>query len=116
MNLDRLKERIAANVTTVTLEDGSEWRLRKLTAAVGIAVGAAFRAAGHTDPDGPEPSPEKQAEAYALLLSKTICDESGALVLDSDEGRGALAQLDMPTVLELGSKAQEWCLSGAKKN
>jgi hypothetical protein len=116
MNLDELKKRNAANIKPITLSDGSALFLRKLTAAVGIAVGKAFQAAGHTDPDGPEPSAEKQAEAYALLLSKTVCDEAGALTLDSDEGRAQLMLLDLPTVQELGAEAQAWCLASAKKN
>ena len=116
MNLDELKKRNAANIKPVTLGDGSALFLRNLTAAVGIAVGKAFQAAGHTDPDGPEPSPEKQEEAYALLLSKTVCDEAGALTLDSDEGRAQLRLLDFATVQELGLAAQDWCLSSAKKN
>jgi hypothetical protein len=116
MNLEELKKRNAASITTVTLADGSVWQLRKLNAAAGIAVGRAFQAAGHTDPDGPEPSPEKQMEAYSLLLSKTICDEAGNLVLDTDEGRAELLKLDFAAVQELGTAAQEWCLSAAKKN
>jgi uroporphyrinogen-III synthase len=116
MNLEELKKRNAGRITKVTLGDGSEWQLCKLTAAVGMAIGRAFMAAGHTDPNGPEPPPEKQAEAYALLLSKTICDEAGNLILDSDEAREELLKLDLPTIQELGAHAQSWSLTTAKKN
>lgn len=115
MNLEELKKRVAKN-TAVTLKDGSVWPMRKLSAATGIAIGKAFMAAGHVDPDGPEPEPQKLIDAYSLLLSKVLCDESGALSLDSDEGREYLQQLDLETILELGEQAQEICLGGAKKN
>lgn len=116
MNLDELKKRNAANITKVVISDGSEWMFRKMTAACGMAVGRAFQAAGHTDPNGPEPSADQLAEAYSLLLSKTVCDEAGNLVLDSDEARAELSKLDFGTMQELGAKAQEWNLPAAKKN
>ena len=107
MNLESLKKRNAANVKPVQVADLS-LHLRKLTAADGMAVGKAFQAAGHTDPNGPEPSTEQFTVAYALLLSKTICDETGTLTLDSDEGRAELAKLDFQTAQQLGKEAQEW--------
>lgn len=116
MNLDELKKRNVAKVTKVTLDDGSEWNLRKMAAAVGMAVGRAFLAAGHVDPNGPEPTAEKQAEAYALLLSKTLCDADGVLLFDSDEARTELMNLDLATMQTLGTKAQEWNLPESKKN
>jgi hypothetical protein len=116
MNLESLKARNAANVKQVTV-DGLTLHLRKLTAAAGMLVGKAFQAAGHIDPNGPEPSPEAYAEAYALLLSKTVCDESGALTLDSDEGREELRKLDFRAAQELSLAAQEWSgLVDSKKN
>jgi hypothetical protein len=115
MNLDELKKRNAA-YTTLTLEDGSAWRVKKLSAAVGIAIGKAFQAAGHTDPNGAEPSTDELLNAYSLLLSNVLCDEAGVLTLDTDEGRDELKKLDMATILELGEKAQEACMGTAKKN
>jgi hypothetical protein len=114
VNLESLRKR---NVCKVALEDGSEWHLRKLSASASAIVGNAFLAAGHTDPDGPPPTTEQRADAFALLLSKSICDESGALTLDSDEARQELANLDAQTLLELGAKAQEWSTPAqSKKN
>jgi hypothetical protein len=107
MNLESLKKRNAANILPVTVAELTLC-LRKLTAADGMAVGKAFQAAGHTDPNGPEPTTEQFAVAYALLLSKTICDETGTLTLDSDEGRSELQKLDFQTAQQLGTKAQEW--------
>lgn len=107
MNLESLKARNAANITSVTVGDLS-LHLRKLTAADGMAVGKAFQAAGHTDPNGPEPTSEQFAVAYAILLSKTICDEAGTLTLDSDEGRTELQKLDFQTAQQLGEHAQKW--------
>lgn len=116
MNLDELKKR-TIKVAKVSLSDGSEWHIRKLSATVGIAVGNAFMAAGHTDPNGPAPSQEQMLDAHSLLLSKAVCSEAGDLLLDSDEGRAALKDLDYPTIQELSSKAQEWSIpDGAKKN
>lgn len=116
MNLEELKKR-HAKVTKTVLSDGSEWHIRKLSAALSIAISAAFKAAGHTDPDGPEASQEQMLDAYSLLLSKAICDEAGVLSLDSDEGRAELKNLDFGTIQELTLKAQEWSLPDtAKKN
>lgn len=116
MDLATLKSRIV-KVKAVTLSDGSAWNLRKLSATVGIAVSNAFTAAGHVDPDGPEPSQEQVLDAHALLLSKSLCDEAGALLLDSDEGRAELKNLDYPTIQELAKEAQEWSTpSNSKKN
>jgi hypothetical protein len=116
MNLEELKSR-TIKVKKVTLKDGSEWHIRKLSATLGIAVGAAFKAAGHTDPNGPEPSQEQMLSAYSLLLSKTVCDEAGALGLDTDEGRAELKNMDYPTVQELAGEVQEWSIpDSAKKN
>ncbi len=116
MNLDELKAR-TVKVTKVTLDDGSEWHLRKLSATVAIAVGNAFLAAGHTDPNGSAPSQEQSLDAHSLLLSKAVCNEAGELLLDSDEGRMTLKELDYPTIQELANKAQEWSVPGsAKKN
>lgn len=116
MNLESLKKRNAANVTSMNL-DGETIYLRKLTAADGMAVGKSFQDAGHTDPNGPEPSMESYANAYALLLSKTLCDEAGNLTCDSDEARDELRKLDFQTAQSLSSKAQEWSgLGESKKN
>jgi hypothetical protein len=116
MNLESLKARNAANVTSMEL-DGEKVYLRKLSAGDGMAVGKAFQAAGHTDPNGPEPSTEAFAEAYAILLSKTLCDAAGNLTLDSDDGRAALRQLDFQAAQALSQKAQEWSgLGESKKN
>jgi hypothetical protein len=107
VDLARLKARNAANVTSISVGDLS-LHLRKLTAADGMAVGKAFQDAGHTDPNGPEPTSEQFAVAYAILLSKTICDEAGNLTLDSDEGRAELQKLDFQTAQQLGEAAQKW--------
>jgi hypothetical protein len=107
MDLESLKKRNAANVKPVQVADLS-LHLRKLTAADGMAVGKAFQAAGHTDPNGPEPSAEQFVIAFALLLSKTVCDEAGTLTLDSDEGRAEIAKLDFRTLQELATAAQQW--------
>lgn len=116
MNLEELKKRNAANVKKSTLSDGSVWYFRKMPAACAMAIGRAFAAAGHTDPNGPEPSTTQLAEAYALLLSKATCNEAGEVTLDSDDGRAELLKLDFNTTQEAVNEAQEWCLSAAKKN
>lgn len=115
MNIDELKKRLS-KVTKVTLDDGSEWHVRKLSAALGIALSNSFKSAGHTNPDGQEASQEQMLDAYSLLLSKALCDETGALSLDSDEGRTELQNLDFGTIQELTCKVQEWSLPASKKN
>lgn len=116
MNLDELKSR-TIKVKKVTLSDGSEWHIRKVSAVVGIAISNAFKDAGHTNPEGSEPSDEQLLEAYSLLLSKSVCSEAGVLELDSDEGREWFKSLDYPTIQELAGESQEWTLPGsAKKN
>jgi hypothetical protein len=116
VNLESLKARNAANVISMEL-DGEKVYLRKLSAGDGMAVGKAFQAAGHNDPNGPEPPPEAFAEAYALLLSKTLCDEAGNLTCDSDEGRAELRKLDFQSAQTLSVMAQEWSgLGESKKN
>lgn len=116
MNLESLKARNAKNVTSIEL-DGEKVYLRKLSAGDGMAVGKSFQAAGHTDPNGPEPPPEAFAEAYALLLSKTLCDEAGNLTCDTDDARAELRKLDFQSAQTLSMKAQEWSgLGESKKN
>lgn len=116
MDLKTLRSRLP-KVTTITLEDGSAWHIRKLSAAMGQSISNAFKAAGHIDPNGPEPSAGEMLDAYSLLLSKAVCDEAGTLLLDNDEGRAELKNLDMPTIQELAKHVQEWSLpSDAKKN
>jgi len=115
VNLESLKKR-HAKVIKVTLADGSEWTIRKLGAALSLELSNKFKAAGHTDPNGQEASQEQMLEAYSELLSKAICDESGTLSLDSDEGRAELKNLDFGTITELTTKVQESSVSTAKKN
>jgi hypothetical protein len=114
VNLESLRKR---SVKQVTLSDGSVWHIRKMSATASQLIGEAFQAAGHTNPDGPEPTTEQRSAAFALLLSKAICDESGVVTLDSDEARQELANLDAETLLELGTAAQEWNMPAqSKKN
>lgn len=116
MDLARLKERNAKNVLPVEY-DGETWHLRKLTVAAGQAIRAAYIKAGHTDPEGTEPDSEQLGEAYALMLSKTLCDPAGKLAFDSDEGRDELRNLDREAAQFLFDKAQEWNdLADSKKN
>jgi hypothetical protein len=105
VNIEQLKQRLAANVTVV---DG--WRLCKLNAVDGMAYSKLFA-------DTPDDAPfEQVAVAYAFLISKCTVDESGQKHLDSDEGRALLRQLDRETFCKLGKAALDWNLGDAKKN
>jgi hypothetical protein len=105
VNVEQLKQRIAAQVTEV---DG--FRLAKLTAAEGIQFS---QRASEFPSDAP---PEQLVEHYAWLLSKCSVDERGERGLDSDEGRQTLARLDIATLTSVGEAAIDWNLGDAKKN
>jgi hypothetical protein len=111
VNLEALKKRNAANVKAIQFGDGVV-HLRKLTATDGAIVGRALLAMGHTDPNGPEPSPDEQFEVNVLLLSKSIVSkgefETYRLSLDSDEGRSELRNLSFADAKYLGTEALEW--------
>jgi hypothetical protein len=100
MNLESLKAR-KPKVTTIVLADGSEWLARKVSAAVAIELSKTLLATGHTDPDSPEAPLEERLKAFSLFISKAICDESGALTLNTDEGRAELMNQDIDTLTEL---------------
>jgi hypothetical protein len=100
VNLESLRQR-KPKITTVVLEDGSEWRVRKVSAATAIALSKVFLATGNTDPDSPEAPIEQRLEAFSLFISKALCDEAGNLTLDTDEGRAELMNLDIDTLTEL---------------
>jgi hypothetical protein len=110
MNLDSLRQRILGATTTVTLSDGSTWKLAKLNAADGIAIGKQATEVAKDNPDT-----ELSLDWYALILSKSILDENGVKQLDSDEGRKLLLQLPREDFLALGDAAVEW-QQGSKKN
>lgn len=122
MNLETLKKRNAENVKQVTLADGQVVHLRKMTATDGLEVSKALLAAGHTDPDSPEPDVSEFVKFHVLILSKTIVEQTETgweHALNSDEGRKELAKLDFATLQLLSVAAQEWNGMGgdvAKKN
>lgn len=84
-------------------EVGGTLRLRRLNAAVGMAIGKQYNAMPKGS-DG-KPRDEDVIELYVLLLVNSIVDESGDLFLLNEEGKVHLRSLSFGTISELGSEA-----------
>ncbi len=113
MNLDSLRQHLAAQVITVEV-DGKSWRLTKLGIVDGLAVNDFLVNMPTTE--GEPTNPADLVKLYALLLSKSVVDESGKKELDSDEGRELLGQLSRDEMLRLGDAAMDWCCPLQKKS
>lgn len=111
MSLQKLRDRNASNIKPVQLGEETIY-FRKLTAAEGEEYGKALLAAGHTDPDGPEPTAEQKFAAHILLLSRSIVSQDAegkwVLCLDSDEGRTELHNLSFADATYLHLEALRW--------
>lgn len=105
MNLETLKAKINQTQSFTWL--GETVYLRKLGAADGFALfGRLEDVKAKTlsaEDDGRE-----TADFYATLVSKCLCDESGTLTLDSDEGRTALKLVDYRELRAVGVQVMEF--------
>lgn len=107
MNIESLKERLVKErgVEEVRLPDDEIVRLKRLSAADGLALSKHLQSMGYGKDGGPEDTPERLVALNAFVLSKVIVDDKGTTTLDSDEGRTLLEQLSFDTLTKLGRKA-----------
>lgn len=105
VNFETFKRTLAERSPAVDVscpEVGGSVRLRRLSAAVGLAIGKQYN--GLPKVDG-KPRDDDMIELYVLLLANSIVDESGELFLQSEEGKAHLRSLSFGTISELGSEA-----------
>jgi hypothetical protein len=112
MNLDTLRERSTKCLTV----GGDVWRLRKMSAADGIAYSVLVDSFPKKD-DGTLRNDTDAITCFAVALSKSVVCESGVKELDSDEGRDLLCRLPIEDLTTLAQACLDWNGVGeSKKN
>lgn len=103
MNLDTLRERSTKCLTV----GGEIWRLRKMTAADGIAYSQLVDSFPKK-PDGSLLNDVDAIACFAVALSKSIVGESGVVEFDSDEGRDLISRLPIDDLTTLAEACLDW--------
>jgi hypothetical protein len=116
MNLETLKQR---NARATPIEwNGETIYLRKISARDGAMLLSEITAKAKAVGDGQADDHAETIAYHAKVVSKAMCDASGTLTLDTDEGREALQSLAFEELVSLGELvlANNGFAEPAKKN
>lgn len=115
MNLEAIQKHLRT-VTKMEWE-GKVIYLRKIGAADGIEIFTSIKSLA-SENRSPHDDMTETMKFNAKVISKSLADESGELVLDSDEGRATLENMNFNELAELGELALRHSGYGgsAKKN
>jgi hypothetical protein len=112
MNLDTLRERSTKCLTV----GGDLWRLRKMSAADGIAYSVLVDSMPKKE-DGTLRHDSDAVACFAVALSKSVVGEAGVKELDSDEGRDLIGRLPIEDLTTLAEACLNWNgIDDSKKN
>ncbi len=102
--------------TTVTCPDVGEITLKQLDAKLGMQLATI---ANSLNANGTSPNDQAMLSFYVTIISKSIIDDDGNAVFDTDDGRETLTSLRFDQLMAIGNACLE--LNGmagdeAKKN